>query len=451
MGERFTYAWLAAILILTVACGSGQRDEAPEEFTASGTGQATLPGAPEIVRVTPGDGYATVDWHAPAAAPETGESIISRYVVTGIPDGSRSVDGDVLTVRVGGLTNGQAYTFTVRAVNEAGFGPDSGSSKPVLVAAPPGPPPAVAAMELSLGGVRLAWLAPSRDGGNEIVTYVVTSENDGTTLVLEGDPAAGYVAVGDEALETRPGLADGSSMVFVIDLGDALSEDRFRVAAGNVRGLGQWSPWASPVKSTPPEPDDGASDISDPGDSGAPEAPSTPSQSPESSSVSSVSALEPNATPQPIPEQETVAVFASPTPSPPPPPTATPPPPSTPDAGIMVRWLPTLYGEGGPPSDWRPSLLGGAGTPFLLHSIEAWSSDPVDVFRGDISWGDGTIDQAWFEDPVYVSSRTAEGVARLFAYHTYEEPGIYPVTITVSAINHSGVSGQTTIDAFIGQ
>ena len=131
--------------------------------------------------------------------------------------------------------------------------------------------------------------------------------------------------------------------------------------------------------------------------------------------------------------------------------TPTPSAQTGPGAVITVDWLPTLYGEDGPPPGWQPTLIGHAGTPFLLQSIEAWSTDPVDVFRGDVDWGDGTTDQAWFEDAISISSRTTDGVGKLFAYHTYSAPGRYQVTITVTAINHSGVSGQTTIEALIDQ
>lgn len=455
MGERLTYVWLAAILILAVACGAGNVNEAPGEIALPETSPAILPGAPEIVRVTPGDGYATVDWLAPSpseAPASAAEGVVSRYVITGTPDGSRSVPGDVLTARVGGLSNGKDYSFTVRAVNETGFGPESGPSNPILVAAPPGPPPALAATGLSGGGVRLAWLAPSRDGGSAITTYLVAYEPDGDSeevaLVLEGAPAAGYASVGNGSLQTRPGRGDGSSLVFVIDLRDADPGDRFRVSAGNARGTGQWSGWATPATPPPPEPEEAAGGSSD---ADAQEAVSAQPTDTESPLVSDVSTPGPAATPSPVPAQQLVTMFGSPTPAPAPEPAATPPPGAVPGAEITVRWLPTLYDEGGPPAGWKPSLLGNAGTPFLLHSIEAWSSDPVDVFRGDISWGDGTTGQAWFEDPDYISSRTADGPARLFAYHTYQEPGLYPVTITVSAINHSGVSGQTAIEALIGQ
>jgi hypothetical protein len=467
MGERITYVLLAGILILAIACDPFGSGDSGDGDVASGTSQeelaayafsSNLPGAPEIVSVTPGDGFATISWRAPSNGPESTSdaSVVNRYVVTGFPDGLRSLDGDVLSVRMGGLSNGQEYTFTVRAANEAGFGPDSGSSQSILVAAPPGPPPAVAVTGLLEGGVQLAWRAPARDGGSGIVTYVINSETRGATLVLEGEPTAGYAIVGTPDRVTRPGLADGGSMVFVIDLGDAAPTDRFRVAAANERGLGQWSSWTQiisgvlEVSSQVPE-SDGASNT----DQGVSDDGSSPTEAEPSQQQ------EPESTPgTPVPGPSTPPVTETPTPDsgipePAEEPTGsiptTTPVPNTPGAVITVRWLPMLYGDDGPPPGWDPVIFGQTGTPFLLDQIEAWSSDPVDVFRADISWGDGTTSQGWFEDPVYISSRTTEGVGQLFAYHTYSDPGRFTVTITVSAINHSGVSGQTVIEAMIDQ
>lgn len=450
MGERFTYVFLTAFAIFAVACGSGDSvnaETAAETDDAASTSelpQAPLPDAPQILRVTPGDGTATIDWSA--AGPD---DVVSSYLITGIPDGSRSVPGDALTARVAGLTNGQEYSFTVRAINESGFGPDSSSSGPVLIAAPPGPPPAVAATELLDGGVRLAWFAPARDGGSEIVTYIVNSETEGAMRVLEGRPVSGYVLDGEPEVATRPGPADTETMVFVLDLQQPLQAERFRVAAANQLGLGQWSSWTMtepailPASDTDAGPDVGGEGQSSDPDSASEPAPGLedePSESPSgngSTSDPDVGDDNPVATPTPEPDLP----IAMPTPT----------PPAGPGAVITVEWLPTLYGADGPPPGWLPTILGTAGVPFLLDSVEAWSTDPVDVFRGDIDWGDGTADQAWFEDPVYISSRNADGVARLFAYHTYAAPGRYPVTITVSAINHSGVVGETAVEAFIDQ
>jgi len=418
MGERITYALLAGILILAIACNPFLSGDSGDGDVASGPSHeesrknafsSKLPGPPEIVSVTPGDGFATIAWSAPLSDHESTLGAVNHYVVTGTPGGSRSLDGDVLSVRMGGLTNGREYTFTVRAANEAGFGPDFQSSQPILVAAPPDPPPAVAVTELLEGGVRLAWRAPTRDGGSGIVTYVVNSEARGATLVLEGEPTAGYAIVGEPGRVTRPGLADGGSMVYVIDIRDVAPTDRYRVAAANERGLGQWSSWTQIISgvleaSSQDSESDGGSNIDQNGlsDGSIPAEVGTsqeqePESTPETPEISGPGPSMPPATETPTPDVGIPEPDGGPTG---PVPTATPAAPNTPGAQITVRWLPMLYGDDGPPPGWDLVLIGQVGTPFLLDQIEAWSSYPVDVFRADISWGDGTTSQGWFEDPV---------------------------------------------------
>ena len=88
---------------------------------------STVPGAPTIRSVTAGDGSATVGFTPPAT---DGGSAVTRYTVTSHP-GSRTATGTGSPIRVTGLGNGTAYTFTVAATNSAGTGPSSSPSSPV--------------------------------------------------------------------------------------------------------------------------------------------------------------------------------------------------------------------------------------------------------------------------------------------------------------------------------
>ena len=74
---------------------------------------------------------------------------------------------------VTGLTNGQAYTFTVTATNGAGTGPASGSSAAFTPVGVPGAPSALRGT-LGDGQVFLAWDAPTSDGGAALAGYKVT-------------------------------------------------------------------------------------------------------------------------------------------------------------------------------------------------------------------------------------------------------------------------------------
>lgn len=89
---------------------------------------ADLPGQPQSVGVTAGDGMATVTFFAPVS---NGGSTITGYTVTASPGGI-TTSGTGSPVVISGLTNGVEYTFTVTATNSAGTGPASGASNSVI-------------------------------------------------------------------------------------------------------------------------------------------------------------------------------------------------------------------------------------------------------------------------------------------------------------------------------
>ena len=97
---------------------------------------ATVPGAPSIISATAGDKQVTVTFAPPAS---NGGNAISSYSVIASPGGS-TVTGAGSPITVSGLTNGQAYTFTVKATNSVGT---SAASAPSTSVTPTGsaPPP----------------------------------------------------------------------------------------------------------------------------------------------------------------------------------------------------------------------------------------------------------------------------------------------------------------------
>jgi hypothetical protein len=84
----------------------------------------TLPGAPTILKVTPGKADATVSFKAAAS----NGSAITSYNVASPEDSSISVTGKSSPITVKGLASMQTYTFTVTATNKAGPGPASAPS-----------------------------------------------------------------------------------------------------------------------------------------------------------------------------------------------------------------------------------------------------------------------------------------------------------------------------------
>lgn len=97
-----------------------------------GSNWPIFPGAPTIGVATAASTQATVTFTAPTY---TGSSAITSYTVTSSPGGI-TASGASSPITVTGLTNGTAYTFTVRATNSAGTGPSSAASNSVTPSAP---------------------------------------------------------------------------------------------------------------------------------------------------------------------------------------------------------------------------------------------------------------------------------------------------------------------------
>jgi hypothetical protein len=88
----------------------------------------TVPGKPTAVTATAGNASALVSWTAPG----NGGSAITGYTVTSSPDGKTCTTTGALSCSVSGLTNGQAYTFTVIATNGVGPSDPSDPSSAVM-------------------------------------------------------------------------------------------------------------------------------------------------------------------------------------------------------------------------------------------------------------------------------------------------------------------------------
>ncbi|MFV0597952.1 Ig-like domain-containing protein [Shewanella sp.] len=87
-----------------------------------------LPNVPTSVTATAGNAQASVAFTAPV---NTGGTSITGYTVTVSPADVAPVNGSGSPIVVSGLTNGQAYTFTVTANNSAGTGPASAASNSI--------------------------------------------------------------------------------------------------------------------------------------------------------------------------------------------------------------------------------------------------------------------------------------------------------------------------------
>jgi hypothetical protein len=123
------------------------------------------PGAPTGAIAVAGDRSASVSWLAPTSA---GSFPVTDYEVASVPiGGSCLVKAPAVACTVSGLTNGTSYTFTVRALNGAGWGSDSAPSNAVTPRATP---------------VKTIQITGSRDASDTRVVRVT-----GTTTDLIGE------------------------------------------------------------------------------------------------------------------------------------------------------------------------------------------------------------------------------------------------------------------------
>ncbi len=141
------------------------------------------PSAARTVRAVPGRGSATVRWSVPISdggSPLTGYSVTSTPAVDP-PAGCSGAGGLTTSCVFTGLSNGTAYTFTVKAINAVGSGDASSESPPVTPITTPGAPTGVSATQGD-GAATVRWNAPESDGGSALTGYRVTATNTQSQL-----------------------------------------------------------------------------------------------------------------------------------------------------------------------------------------------------------------------------------------------------------------------------
>ena len=163
--------------VRVIATRTGANDGPPsDEMTGT---PFTTPGAPQHLSAVAGYAQVTLTWDAPTS---DGGSAILRYEVA-VDDSGTWIDAGLdLEETVTGLTNGQRYTFAVRAVNAAGTGP---AATVTIVTSNPLPQ---------------AWLARFGRAATDHVVDAVSSR-------WQGGPQASHLTIGG----CRPGhCLDGS-------------------------------------------------------------------------------------------------------------------------------------------------------------------------------------------------------------------------------------------------
>lgn len=148
-------------------------------ITASFNQSLGAPNAPAIGVATPGDNQATVVFSAPT---NNGGSAITGYTAISSPGGLiGTCTAPCSSIVIPGLSNGTAYSFTVRAINSLGASSSSSPSNsvtPLASGSLPGAPAIVSAMA-GEGSATITLTPPTSDGGNAIAMYSAVSSPGG--------------------------------------------------------------------------------------------------------------------------------------------------------------------------------------------------------------------------------------------------------------------------------
>ncbi len=163
-------------------------------FSSAGSGTPrAVPGIPTL-SASPGNGTVTLSWTAPA----NNGSAIKQYEIS--RNGSPVTTPNALGYTDTGLTNGTAYTYTVRAQNAAGYG----SYSMEVVAVPRTVPSAPSAPSVTPGNgqVVITWTAPANNGAT-ITSYEVYQ--DGT-----------YIGTTTSTTLTKTGLTNGTAYTYTV-------------------------------------------------------------------------------------------------------------------------------------------------------------------------------------------------------------------------------------------
>jgi len=168
------------------------------------------PNAPTSVSALSGNGQAVVSFTAPEG---NGTTAVTSYTVTATPVGGGTAvtgSGSSSPITVSGLSNGTAYTFTVKATNSVGTGSASSASSvvtPVIPATTPGGPTSVSAVAGNAQAA-VSFTVPASTGGAPISFYTVSATPVGSGTIV--------TAWGSGSPITVTGLTNGTAFTFTV-------------------------------------------------------------------------------------------------------------------------------------------------------------------------------------------------------------------------------------------
>ena len=200
----------------------------------------TVPGAATNVIASPENGQASITFMAPA---DNGGSPITGYIVTSTP-GNVIAQGTGTSITVAGLTNGTAYTFTVKAVNAVGNSVDSAASNSVTPYSP------------SNGGntdnpSSIIYPSPSPSPAVEKITVDVKQGNTDSTVSQitierstgkDGKKTDTVTYQEDKTVETIKKLKEenkDTARIVIPDKKDEVSETKVNISSKSISALSE--------------------------------------------------------------------------------------------------------------------------------------------------------------------------------------------------------------------
>lgn len=175
-----TGPWTVSLYAIEDSVGNGTSGyfTHPQKLDVANT-ESVVPEPPTSVTAESEDGAATVRWSAPSA---NGSELVA-YIATADPGGQTcTVAASHQSCLVPGLTNGEAYSFTVVATNGNGDSAPSASSNVVYPGTVP-ISPSYASVTLSDRQASIRWNHPVDGRGTAVTKYVVVASPTGQTCV----------------------------------------------------------------------------------------------------------------------------------------------------------------------------------------------------------------------------------------------------------------------------
>jgi hypothetical protein len=141
---------------------------------------STVPDKPTAVTAVVGDTQATISFTGPV---NNGGAALTTYTVTSNPGSfTCTVNVPTTSCNISGLSNGTAYTFTVKASNANGESSPSDPSSSITPAKAPDAPTNVLVVA-GTGKITVSWIEPASNG-SPITSYTVQAYDSSGTAVV---------------------------------------------------------------------------------------------------------------------------------------------------------------------------------------------------------------------------------------------------------------------------